>query len=151
MHDLAYNSTGERFYRQFLFWRERPQAAALNAHSWTDLPAPDGAGWRGSAPSNGALRLGTYRPIWAAPEVEVSPALHYTIARQHVELSPRDAERLRVTHGEMVTVSQNGTALKAPAHVRADVPAGTAFLAEGIAADSANVLTEQTIEVSKDP
>ena len=84
-------------------------------------------------------------------QVEVSPALHYTIARQHVELSPRDAERLRVTHGEMVTVSQNGTALKAPAHVRADVPAGTAFLAEGIAADSANVLTEQTIEVSKDP
>src|SRR5207248_150120 len=99
-------------------------------------------------PGDGALRLGTYRPIWAAPEVEVSPALHYTIARQHVELSPRDAERLRVTHGETVTVSQNGTALKATAHVRADVPAGTAFLAEGIAADSANALTEQAIEVS---
>ena len=31
-------------------------------------------------PANGALRLGTYRPIWAAPEVEISPALQYTIA-----------------------------------------------------------------------
>ena len=50
--------------------------------------------------SNGALRLGTYRPIWASPEVEASPALHYTIAHQQLELSPDDALRLGITQGE---------------------------------------------------
>jgi anaerobic selenocysteine-containing dehydrogenase len=81
--------------------------------------------------------------------VELSPALHYTIARQLLELSPEDARRLGVQSGENVVVSQNGTRLSATAHVRTGVPAGTAFLAEGIAADSANVFTESTIAVAK--
>ena len=46
-------------------------------------------------------------------------------------------------------MSQNGTRLKATAAVRTGVPAGTAFLAEGIATDSANALTEREVEVSK--
>ena len=95
-------------------------------------------GWMVSAAEDPELILEqNIRTLMAVPLQTVAPAACL--------------ERLRVTHGEMVTVSQNGTALKATAHVRADVPAGTAFLAEGIAADSANVLTEQTIEVSKDP
>jgi NADH-quinone oxidoreductase subunit G len=99
--------------------------------------------------ANGALRLGTYRPIWAAPEVEASPALHYTIARQVLELSPEDARRLGVTHGEHVCVAQNGTRLRATASIRSGVAPGTAFLAEGIKTDSANALTEPLIEVIK--
>ncbi|HUO73828.1 MAG TPA: NADH-quinone oxidoreductase subunit NuoG [Solirubrobacteraceae bacterium] len=99
--------------------------------------------------SNGALRLGTYRPIWAAPEVEASPALHYTIARQLLELSPEDARRLGVGHGETVEVAQNGTRLTAQASIRSGVAPGTAFLAEGIKTDSANALTEPLIEVIK--
>jgi NADH-quinone oxidoreductase subunit G len=95
------------------------------------------------------LRLGTYRPIWAAPEVEISPALHYTIAHQQLELAPEDARRLSIADGDEVQVSQNGTRLRARAHVRHGVPAGAAFLAEGLATDSANALTEREIEVSK--
>jgi NADH-quinone oxidoreductase subunit G len=95
------------------------------------------------------LRLGTYRPIWAAPEVEISPALQYTIAEQRIELAPEDARRLSIADGDEVQVSQNGTRLRATAHVRNGVPAGAAFLADGLATDSANALTEREIEVSK--
>jgi NADH-quinone oxidoreductase subunit G len=129
-------------------WPERQEARELPAgesepSSGATTPRPsDGE------PTDGALRLGTYRPIWAAPEVELSPALHYTIARQLLELSPEDARRLELESGENVVVSQNGTRLNATAHVRTGVPAGTAFLAEGIASDSANVFTESTITVA---
>ena len=101
------------------------------------------------ASANGGLRLGTYRPIWAYPEVEISPALKYLIAEQHVELSPADAQRLGIAHGEAVVVGQNGRQLNATAAVRSSVPTGSAFLAEGIASESANALTETLIEVRK--
>ncbi len=130
-------------------WPERPQAAALNAPSWTDLPAPGGAAPTALAPSNGALRLGTYRPIWAAPEVEISPALKYLIPVQHVELSPADASRLRVADGDDVVVGANGSRLRATAAVRSGIPDGSAFMADGIASESANALTEPLIEVRK--
>ncbi len=107
----------------------------------------NGGGGGDNGNGNGALRLGTYRPIWAAPEVEISPALQYTIARQQLELSPEDADRLGLAGGETVEVAQNGTRLTATARVRSGVPAGTAFLAEGIARDSANALTEPVVEV----
>jgi NADH-quinone oxidoreductase subunit G len=130
-------------------WPTQSAASAL-AHTdgagEPDVPAPAPQ----PAPTTGlGLRLGTYRPIWASPEVEISPALHYTIARQQLELAPEDARRLGIKHGDEVSVSQNGTRLKALAHVRTGVPTGAAFLAEGIAADSANALTEREIEVAK--
>jgi hypothetical protein len=46
-------------------------------------------------------------------------------------------------------VAQNGTRLAATALIRSSVPAGSAFLADGIAHDSANALTESLIEVTK--
>jgi NADH-quinone oxidoreductase subunit G len=101
------------------------------------------------APENGALRLGTYRPIWASPEVEISPSLQYTIAYQQAELSPEDAARLGIASGDTVEVSQNGTRLSARAAVRSGVPEGTVFLATGIASDSANAFTEPTVEIRK--
>ena len=146
-------------------WPAREQAAAMPAGERPTAPRP-GA----STPArNGGLALGRYRPIWAAPEVEISPALQYTIAHQQVELSPEDARRLGITHGEIVEVSQldgsgaaqsgeaggraggmpEGTRLRATAAVRTGVPAGAAFLAEGIATDSANLLTSPEIEVHK--
>ena len=91
----------------------------------------------GAPPPNGTLRLGLFRPIWAAPEVEIAPILKYTIARQQAELSPEDARRLGVASGDRVTVSQNGSSVTAPAVVRSGVPEGTVFLATGLAADSA--------------
>jgi NADH-quinone oxidoreductase subunit G len=140
-------------------WQERESASAFPTAS-SEIPATsesspgglaaaDEDGVRGAPSSDGVLRLGTYRPIWAAPEVEVSPALKYTVARQQVELSPEDARRLGVTTGDAVDVAQNGTRLKALAHVRTGIPAGTVFLAEGIAGESANVFTEPGVEVHK--
>jgi NADH-quinone oxidoreductase subunit G len=136
-------------------WIERGQASAMPAGA----TAADGGlahnrhqSTRSDPPQNAsidALRLGTYRPIWAAPEVEISPALKFAIAHQQVELSPQDAQRLGIASGETVNVAQNGTRLRATAHVRTGVPIGTAFLAEGVASDSANALTETLIEVSK--
>ena len=49
----------------------------------------------------------------------------------------------------ILSKAQNGTRLSATAAVRTGVPEGTAFLAEGIATDSANALTERLIEVIK--
>ena len=131
-------------------WPELEVASELPAPT-SDVARPATAGKPASngAPSNGALRLGTYRSIWAAPEVEISPALKFTVARQQVELSPEDARRLGIGNGDAIDVAQNGTRLRGSAHVRSGVPAGTVFLADGIADESANALTERVVEVSK--
>jgi NADH-quinone oxidoreductase subunit G len=139
-------------------WPEREAAGDFSRVAGETSTTPGAApGPTRDAPENGAserrggdeLRLGRYRPIWADPQVEISPALHYTIARQQVELSPEDAARLGIASGETVVVAQNGTQLKGTARVRSGVPVGTAFLADGIASESANALTEPTIEVRK--
>jgi NADH-quinone oxidoreductase subunit G len=98
-------------------------------------------------PTEEQLALGTYRSIWAAPEVEISPSLQYLIATQLVELSPQDAARYQIDDGEEIVIRQNGTLLNGTAHVRTGIPEGSAFLAEGIAADSANRLTEPLVAV----
>jgi NADH-quinone oxidoreductase subunit G len=159
-----------------LRWQERPQARlmALSTNPPADeppepaaTPAPSAHGERPS--SLGALALGTYRPLWASPEVEVSPALKFLVPDQAVELSPEDSERLGIADGEQVLVAQvdgspaahsgeagrraggngEGTRLHARAVIRSAVPAGRAFLAEGLPVESANVLTEPLIEVIK--
>jgi NADH-quinone oxidoreductase subunit G len=105
-----------------------------------------------SAPAtpNGALRLGTFRSIWAAPEIEVSPSLKFLTARQKVEMSPQDAAHLGLTNGERVTVGANGTRVRATVALRSTTPAGTVFLEENVAQDGANALTgADLVEVRK--
>jgi NADH-quinone oxidoreductase subunit G len=128
-------------------WPEREAASAMPRREAT--PPPGEIAERRGAGDGGHLRLGTYRPIWSSPEVEVSPSLKFLASAQQLELSPEDAQRLSVANGETVDVSQNGTRLTATAAIRTRIPAGTAFLAEGIATDSANTLSESTIEVHK--
>jgi NADH-quinone oxidoreductase subunit G len=134
-------------------WPEREQAAAANGQTTPSVHegAPVSQTVPGDAVTNpnGSLRVGTYRPIWAAPECEISPALHFLIPRQHAELSPDDARRLGIADGDEVLISQNGTRLNAKAAVRSSVRAGSVFLAEGIETDSANALTEPLVEVRK--
>jgi NADH-quinone oxidoreductase subunit G len=122
--------------------RETPEPS-LAAPPQSAYQAGNGTG------ASGSLRLGTHRPIWAWPEVEISPALTFLVAHQQLELSPSDASRLGIEHGEPVEVLQDGVRLAASAHIRSDVPVGTAFLAEGISRDSANRLTGSTIEVRR--
>jgi len=89
---------------------------------------------------NGTLRLGTFRSIWAAPEVELSPALKFLRHDQRAELNPVDAERLGIVHGGRIAVGADGRSVNATAVLRTAVPEGSVFLEEGIAADSASEL-----------
>jgi NADH-quinone oxidoreductase subunit G len=132
-----------------LRWPERPEGRTVALGHGLMIGLAETALHASSAPANGHLRLGTYRPIWAAPEVEISPALKFLIPDQQVELSPDDARRLGIADGEHVIVAQNGTELAATAAVRSNILAGSAFLAEGIAVASANSLTEPLIEIRK--
>jgi NADH-quinone oxidoreductase subunit G len=130
-------------------WPERDAAAALSPDGGG--PTVTGGAYQAPAPEamNGHLALGTYRPLWASPEVEISPALQYLVPRQSVELSPADASLRGIADGEQVVVSQNGTRLEATAVIRSTVPDGAAFLADGIAEGNANALTGRLIEVVK--
>jgi NADH-quinone oxidoreductase subunit G len=95
-----------------------------------------------AAPSpNGALRLATFRSIWASKEVEASPALKFLAPEQRVQLAPEDARRLGVGNGDPVAVSHDSVAVHGTAVLHASVPAGTVLLEVGTGRDSANALT----------
>jgi NADH-quinone oxidoreductase subunit G len=86
-----------------LRWPERaPAGAALPGDDQPSVALPTGEPEPPARARNGALRLGRYRPIWAAPEVEISPALHYLVPEQQLELSVEDAQRLQIVNGEAV-------------------------------------------------
>jgi NADH-quinone oxidoreductase subunit G len=126
-------------------WPARPAAAA-----W---PAADAGPFGLETPlhtptPNGSLRLGTFRSIWASPEVEHSPALKFLRAHQRAELSPADAARLGLAHGDRVTVGSNGSRVRATVVLRSAVPEGTVFLEEGIPQDSASELDAGLVEVA---
>jgi NADH-quinone oxidoreductase subunit G len=122
-------------------------AAALAAEPWqpvaVSVPPPPPGG------PDGMLRLGTWRSLWAAPEVDLSPALHFLRPRQIVELSPVDAGRLGVQDGELVEVGSNGTRVRGAARLRASIPTGEVFLVEGTHEDPANALTEPLVAVAR--
>jgi NADH-quinone oxidoreductase subunit G len=107
-------------------------ADASAAAAWPAADAPAAAFTTPEAgPSpNGRLRLGTYRSVWAGPEVAASPALRFLRARTRVELSPHDAQRLGLFDGDKVAVGGDGSgpAIDATVSLRAAIPAGSAFL-----------------------
>ncbi|MFL5816899.1 MAG: NADH-quinone oxidoreductase subunit NuoG [Conexibacter sp.] len=119
-------------------WQERAAAEAFPAGPTGpfDVGEPVAA----SSP-NGALRLGTYRSIWASPEVEASPALKFLSARAQLEVSPADADRLGVENGDRVTVSADDRTVTATVALRGNVPNGTVFLGEGLPDGGASELT----------
>ena len=126
-------------------WPARPAAAA-----W---PQADSGPFGLETPPhpiapNGSLRLGTFRSIWAAPEVELSPSLKFLRQRQRAELSPADAQRLGVAHGDRVTVGSNGSRVHAIVALRAAAPEGTVFLEAGILENSASELDAPLVEVA---
>ena len=72
-------------------WPTRAQAAALPEPA----TAPDTSAAAPLRPlaktSASRLAVGSYRSIWAAPEVAASPALAFLHPRQRIEISPPDA------------------------------------------------------------
>jgi NADH-quinone oxidoreductase subunit G len=124
-------------------WQDREAAGAFPEAGSGAAPA---AAPTTAPPSpNGKLRLGTFRSIWASPEVEVSPALKFLVPKQRAELSPQDAQRLGVGHGDRVRVGD----IEATVYLRAATPPGSVFLESGLQEDGANALTEALVEISK--
>jgi NADH-quinone oxidoreductase subunit G len=129
-------------------WQDRDAASAFAFE--VDLgpfelepPPPSPAG------SDGRFLLGTFRSVWAAPEVEASPALRFLHPRQRAELSPADAQRLGVLEGDRVVVGANGTSVRATVALRAAIPPGSVFLQDAIPEDSASTLEGPLVEVRK--
>jgi NADH-quinone oxidoreductase subunit G len=91
---------------------------------------------------NGRLRLGTFRSIWNATEVRVSPALHFLHPEMRVEMAPADAQRLELFQGDHVVVGSDGQVVDATVTLRAATPEGTVFL-------ETNALEGPLVEVRK--
>jgi NADH-quinone oxidoreductase subunit G len=137
----------ERLGGRGVRWPETDAASRLPAGPSAPFeldPAPE------PHASNGVLLAGAYRSIWAAPEVEASPALAFLHPEeQRVELSPADARRLGIEPGDLVEVAVNGSRVTGRAVPRAAVPPGTAFLEETATPDSVHALTGPVIAVRK--
>ncbi|HEX4625431.1 MAG TPA: NADH-quinone oxidoreductase subunit NuoG [Solirubrobacteraceae bacterium] len=103
-----------------------------------EAPAPE------PAPTHGQLRLGSWRSLWAAPEVRISPSLQFLHPGSSVELAPDDARRLGIEDGVPVEVAQNGTSLRGRATLRSAVPAGSVFVS-----DETAILTGALVEVRR--
>jgi NADH-quinone oxidoreductase subunit G len=106
------------------------------------------------AASDGSLRLGTYRPLWAAKEVDASPILQFALPRQVIELSPEDAAALGVREGDRAEVAAfgggtNGTRVRGAVKLRAAVPTGSVFVTEGVHGEPANALLEPLVQVTR--
>jgi NADH-quinone oxidoreductase subunit G len=78
--------------------------------------------------ANGRLRLGTFRSVWNAEQVRVSPALHFLHPSPRLEIAPADAQRLELFQGDRVVVGSNGQTVDATVAVREATPEGTVFL-----------------------
>ena len=147
-------------------WQDT-SAAANVPQPGTETPGSEGPSGTGSpdtpasanvpvpeepAGTAGSLALGTYRDLWAGPITELNPPLKFLEPRQRVELSPADAERLGLRHGDAVKVAQNGSSLKAEVAIRERQQEGVCFLAEGTAVANANALLNGgpvSVEITK--
>jgi NADH-quinone oxidoreductase subunit G len=102
------------------------------------------------APPDGALRLGTYRDLWADPATERNPSLRFLRPKQTLEIAPADGERMGLKDGDEVRVSSNGDSLAARVAMRERLRPGGAFLIEGLPEQNANLLKgAEAIEVTK--
>ncbi len=140
---------GVRWWEQDARAAAWPRVTGLLAAVGGLLSSSKAPAYAEAATANGALRLGSFKSIWAAPEVEASPALKFLHPQQRVELSPADAERLGIRHGDRVTVGSDGASVEAIAHLRNESPVGSAFLQSGIPVGAANVLEGPLVEICK--
>jgi NADH-quinone oxidoreductase subunit G len=102
----------------------------------------------------GSLALSTFRDLWAGPITELNPPLKFLQPRQRVELSLCDAKRLGLKAGEEVSVSRNGTSVRARVTIKERVPEGTCLLIEGTAEGNANQLlngSPVSVQIEKTP
>ncbi|HEY5815886.1 MAG TPA: NADH-quinone oxidoreductase subunit NuoG [Solirubrobacterales bacterium] len=141
-------------------WQDRDAASSLPTPGDTsregDVGSPSErfAREEEGLPAAPSLQLGTYRDIWAGPITELNPPLKFLQPQQRVELSLTDAERLGLSSGDEVDVSQNGASVRAQVAVKERLQEGVCFLIEGTAEDNANGLLNGgpvTVEITKVP
>jgi NADH-quinone oxidoreductase subunit G len=89
---------------------------------------------------SGDIEMATYRDLWVGPITELNPPLKFLEPQQQVEMSPGDAERLGLSQGDHVNVSQNGTSVAARVVIKERMRDGMVFLIEGVAEGNANRL-----------
>jgi NADH-quinone oxidoreductase subunit G len=107
-----------------------------------------------ASPASGSLALSTYRDLWAGPITELNPPLKFLQPQQQVVLSLADADRLGLTTNDEVSVSQNGTSVRAKVAIKGRVPEGVCFLLEGVADGNANALlngSPVSVQIEKIP
>jgi len=126
-------------------WQETP--ARANVPEPTETPGAGSSKHSSEAPAErfedpapGVLALSTYRDLWAGPITELNPPLKFLQPQQRVALSVADAERLELSAGEEVLVSQNGASVRARVAIKERVPEGACLLLEGTAEGNANAL-----------
>jgi len=143
-----------------LRWQDTDSASAVPApgsapdaeRAAREVASADPAPGAPPTPGTAHLKLGTYRDLWAGPITELNPPLRFLAPQQRLELSPADAHLLGVQSGDPVKIGQNGSAVEATVSVKERVPAGTCFLAEGVAGGNANALLNGgpvVVEISK--
>ena len=128
-------------------WQDRPAADTLPRgappREVPDLDSATSARSVQNSPGegiDGRLLLGTYRDLWAGPVTELNPALRFLKPGQTVEVSPGDAERLGLAHGDQVLVGSDGSRVEGRVAVRERMRDGACFLIEGTAEGNANAL-----------
>ncbi len=103
-------------------WQDRNAAAALAREELPVAPLADPP----AAPDG--LQAVVVPSLWSGPEIEHSPLLRFLAREGVAELSPEDAERLGVAHGDELELRVNGSTATATAHLRTGVPAGSVFV-----------------------
>jgi NADH-quinone oxidoreductase subunit G len=124
-------------------WQERDAAVAFPSPEPEAIPGDDEPP-PAAARSNGRLRLGTFRSVWNAEQVRVSPALHFLHPSPRLEIAPADAQRLELFQGDRVVVGSDGRTVDATVTVRDATPEGTVFL-------ETNALAGPLVEVRRAP
>ncbi len=140
-------------------WQETPARANVpepTEASGTGPPkhSSEAPAERFGDPVPDALALSTYRDLWVGPITELNPPLRFLAPQQQVALSLADADRLNLSAGDEVTVSQNGTSVQAKVSIKERVPEGVCFLIEGVADGNANALlngSPVSVQIEKIP
>jgi NADH-quinone oxidoreductase subunit G len=134
--DIYGGLTLERLAGHGIRWQESAAAA------WSSGAADIGAAKlrRPLRKQSGKVLLGSYRSIWAGPEVKASPALAFLAPSQRVELNPADADALKLRHDEHVVISDEQGEIRGRVVIRDSAPAGSAFLERELDDNGANAL-----------
>ncbi len=116
-----------------------PTAAAPPADEPPALASAGRADGAAGAPA-GVIRVAAQPALWACEETRHAPALRFLRPRQRLAIAPADAQQRGLAQGDLVRLRAGDQQLVCELAVRSAVPAGRAFLIEGLGSDGAEAL-----------